>query len=137
MVVPEYSASKQVFSKNLTKTDVDVRLSFPMDVLNDFEFPEGKDKVEFEVIDSTQKSWKFGLSKRNKARHRHPKPVLSSGWRSYVKAKGLKMNDRVILYAEKVKVTKTRFKIKAQRKARVRFSLLGKEIEVEYWSDVD
>ncbi|XVE93268.1 hypothetical protein REPUB_Repub01dG0176100 [Reevesia pubescens] len=126
----------QVFSKKLTKTDVDVRFSFPMNVLNDFDFPEGKDKVEFDVIDGTGKSWKFGLSKRNKDRHPHPKPVLSSGWRAYVQAKGLKRNDRVILYAQKDKVTKTRFKIQAKRK--LPFKLFGKEMEdVERWVDVE
>ncbi|XVE93255.1 hypothetical protein REPUB_Repub01dG0174700 [Reevesia pubescens] len=128
----------EVFSKNLTKTDVDVRLSFPMNVVNDFEFPEGKDTVEFDVIDGTEKSWKFALSKRNKARHPHPKPVLSSGWRAYVQAKGLKENDRVILYAQKDKDTKTRFKIQAQRKAPEPFKLFGKEMEdVVLWVDVE
>ncbi|XWS54869.1 hypothetical protein CRYUN_Cryun10bG0126700 [Craigia yunnanensis] len=83
----------QEFSKKLTKTDIDVRLSFPMKVLNAFEFPKGKDEVEFEVTDSTGKSWTFDLSKRNKARHPHPKPILSSDWRAYSQAKGLKMNE--------------------------------------------
>ncbi|XVE49112.1 hypothetical protein DITRI_Ditri01bG0056000 [Diplodiscus trichospermus] len=128
-----------IFSKELKKTDIHVRLSFPMKVLNDFEFPQGTDKMEFEVTDSCEESWKFGLSKRNKDRHAHPKPVLSSGWRAYVKAKGLKKNDKVILYEQKDKLTtKTRFKIRAQRKVIAPFKLLGKEImEVEHWVDVE
>ncbi|XWS62844.1 hypothetical protein CRYUN_Cryun06bG0045400 [Craigia yunnanensis] len=81
-----------VFSKTLT--NIGVRLSFPLKALNCFDFPEGKDKMEFECTDSSGKSWKFGLSK---ARHSHPKLVLSSGWRAYVQAMGLKMNDRFIL----------------------------------------
>ena len=124
------SATMEVFSKMLSQTDVDVRLSFPMKVLYDFEFPEGEDKMEFEVTDSSGESWKFGLSKRNKARHSHPKPVLSSGWRAYVQAKGLKKNDKVTLYDQKdILVTKTRFKIRAQRKIPSPFKLFGKVIE--------
>ena len=119
-----------VFSKTLSKTDVDVRLSFPMKVLKDFKFPEGKDKLEFEVTDhSTGKSWIFGLSRRNSARHPHPKPVLSSGWLAFVHAKGLKRNDRVILFIEKDKANKTRFKIRAQRKTPPSFKLFGEEIK--------
>ncbi|XVF45214.1 hypothetical protein PTKIN_Ptkin02bG0187100 [Pterospermum kingtungense] len=130
----------EVFSKELTKTDVGVRLSFPMKVLHDFEFPEGKDKMEFEVTDSSGKSWNFGLSKRNEARHSHPKPVLSSGWRAYVQAKGLKVKDRVLLlYVQEDKlVTKTRFKIRAQRKVVfVPFKLFGKGMKLEQWVDIE
>lgn len=122
--------------KELTKTDVDVRLSFPMKSLKAFEFPRGKDKVEFEAIDSTGKSWIFGLSRRNSHRHSHPKPVLSSGWRAYVQAKGLKQNDRVIIhYEERDKAMKTRFKIRAQRKSPKTLKLFGKEVEI--WDDLE
>ncbi|XWS62839.1 hypothetical protein CRYUN_Cryun06bG0044900 [Craigia yunnanensis] len=127
-----------VFSKTLTKTDVDVRLSFPMKALNCFEFPEGKDKMEFEVTDSSGKSWEFGISKRNKTRHSHPKPVLSSGWRPYVQAMGLKMNDRFILDDHKDKLfSKTRFKVRAERKVPALLKLFGKEIEFEHWVDIE
>ncbi|XVE49114.1 hypothetical protein DITRI_Ditri01bG0056200 [Diplodiscus trichospermus] len=129
-----------VFSKKLKKTDVHVRLSFPMKVFNKFRFPEGKDKMELQVTEhSSQESWTFGLSRRNEDRHPHPKPVLSSGWRAYVKAKGLKENDKITLYEQKDKLTtKTRFKIRAQRKVVVPFKLLGKEImEVEHWVDTE
>ncbi|XVE49120.1 hypothetical protein DITRI_Ditri01bG0056800 [Diplodiscus trichospermus] len=129
----------QLFSKKLKKADIRVRLSFPMKLLNDFRFPQGEDKMEFQVTDhSSQESWTFGLSKRNKACHSDPKPVLSSGWRAYVKAKGLKENDKIIFYEQKDKLTtKTRFIIRAQRKVIAPFKLLGKEImEVEHWVDV-
>ena len=130
------SAKMEGFPKMLTNTDVDVRLSFPVKALKFFEFPEGKDKTEFEVTDSSEKSWTFGLSIRNKARHSHPKPVLSSGWRAYVQAKGLKIKDRVILEVHKDKLfSKTRFKVRAERKVS-HIKLLGKEIEVERWVDI-
>ena len=99
-----------------------------MKVLNIFEFPEGKNKVEFEVIDSTGKSWTFGLSKRNNARRSHSRPVFSSGWRAYVQAKGLKMNDRVNLYVQIDKDMKRRFRIRVGRKVPTPFKLFGKEV---------
>ncbi|XWS40007.1 hypothetical protein CRYUN_Cryun18bG0103300 [Craigia yunnanensis] len=118
-----------VFSKRLTKTDVDVKLSFPMKVLNVFKFPEGKDKVEFEVTNhSTGESWKFRLFRRHKACHIYPKQILSSVWRAFVQEKGLKMNDRFFLFIEKDKATKTRLKIRAQRKVPTSFKF-GKEIK--------
>ncbi|KAK8568125.1 hypothetical protein V6N12_006689 [Hibiscus sabdariffa] len=117
MGVAQSGADEQIFVKMLSKTDVGVRLSFPMEALSDFEFPRGEDKVVFDVTDGVGNSWKFGLSRRNEARHSHPKPVLSSGWRAYVQAKGLKMGDRVILYHTKAKLeSRTRFKVRAQRK---------------------
>ncbi|GMI88201.1 hypothetical protein HRI_002489400 [Hibiscus trionum] len=138
MGVPQPEADQQIFSKRLTKTDVGVRLSFPMEALNDFEFPRGEDKVVFDVTDGMGSSWKFGLSKRNEARHSHPKPVLSSGWRAYVQAKGLKMGDRVVLYHIKGQlVNKTRFKVRAERKVGNAIKLFGKEIQGETWVDVE
>ncbi|KAK8698970.1 hypothetical protein V6N13_115069 [Hibiscus sabdariffa] len=138
MGVAQSEAEEQIFLKMLSKTDVDFRLSFPMEALSDFEFPRGQDKVVFDVTDAVGNSWKFGLSRRNEARHPHPKPVLSSGWRPYVQAKGLKMGDRVILYHTKGKLeSRTRFKVRAQRKVVDVITLFGKEIRVEAWVDVE
>ncbi|KAK9000493.1 hypothetical protein V6N11_080988 [Hibiscus sabdariffa] len=138
MEMLDSEADDQIFSKRLTKTDVGVRLSFPMEALDDFEFPRGKDKVEFSVTDGMGSSWEFGLTRRNGTRHSHPKPVLSSGWRAYVQAKSLKMDDRVILKRIKGKlVSKTRFKVQAQRKVPRTIKLFGKEIHAEAWVDVE
>ncbi|GMI83628.1 hypothetical protein HRI_002032100 [Hibiscus trionum] len=133
MRMPDCETDHQMFSKTLTKTDVSVRLSFPAEALNHFKFPRGRDKVEFSVTDGMGNSWEFGLSKRNEARHSHPKPVLSSGWRAYVQAKGLKMDDRVILYRIMGRLVSKERKAQAQRKVR----LFGKEIHGEAWVDVE
>ncbi|KAL4302188.1 hypothetical protein GQ457_10G021210 [Hibiscus cannabinus] len=140
VALAQSEAEEQIFLKMLSKTDVDVRLSFPMEALSDFEFPRGQDKVVFDVTDAVGNSWKFGLSRRNEARHSHPKPVLSSGWRAYVQAKGLKVGDRVILYHTKCKLeTGARFKVRAQRKVvdANSITLFGKEIRGEAWVDVE
>ncbi|MBA0874812.1 hypothetical protein Goshw_022431 [Gossypium schwendimanii] len=135
-----YSETNEIFSKNLSKTDVDARLSFPMKALKVFQFLEGENKTEFEAADGIGKRWRFGLSKR-KARHSkvHPKPVLSSGWRAYVKAKGLQTKDRFVLYGDLDNLsTKKRFRVRAQRKVPRSIKLFGKEIHVEeVWVDVE
>ncbi|MBA0727294.1 hypothetical protein Golax_000294 [Gossypium laxum] len=133
-VSPLYSETNEIFSKDLSKTDVGVRLSFPMKALKDFQFLEGENKTEFEAADGIGKRWRFGLSKR-KARHSkvHPKPVLSSGWLAYVKAKGLKTKDRFVLYRDLDNLS-----VRAQRKVRRPIQLFGKEIHVEeVWVDVE
>ncbi|KAB2047351.1 hypothetical protein ERO13_A13G036650v2 [Gossypium hirsutum] len=139
-VPPLYSETNEIFSKDLSKTDVGVRLSFPMKALKDFQFLEGENKTEFEAADGIGNRWRFGLSKR-KARHSkfHPKPVLSSGWLAYVKAKGLQINDRFFLYGDLDKLsTKKRFRVQAQRKVRRPIKLFGKEILVEeVWVDIE
>ncbi|MBA0787987.1 hypothetical protein Gotri_025731 [Gossypium trilobum] len=139
-VPPLYSETNEIFSKDLSKTDVGVRLSFPMKALKLFQFLEGENKMEFEAADGIGKRWRFGLSKR-KARHSkfHPKPVLSSGWLAYVKAKGLQTKDRFVLYGDLDNLsTKKRFRVRAQRKVRRPIKLFGKEIHVEeVWVDVE
>ncbi|KAG4110208.1 hypothetical protein ERO13_D13G034950v2 [Gossypium hirsutum] len=133
---PLYSKTNEIFSKDLSETDVGVRLSFPMKGLKVFQFLEGENKMEFEAADGIGKRWRFGLSKR---KTRHPKPVLSSGWLAYVRAKGLQIKDRFVLYGDLDNLsTKKRFRVRAQRKVRRPIKLFGKEIHVEeVWVDVE
>lgn len=135
-VSPLYSETNEIFSKDLSKTDVGVRLSFPMKALKVFQFIEGENKTEFVAIDGIEKRWRFGLSKRKAG---HSKPVLSSGWLAYVTAKGLQINDRFFLYGGIDKLsTEKRFRVKAQRKVRRSTKLFGKEIHAEEeWVDVE
>ncbi|GLT42725.1 hypothetical protein SLA2020_167110 [Shorea laevis] len=117
-----------LFSKPLSQTDIEVRLSVPMESLDAFEVPEGEFKVNFEAIDIKEKPWNFRLTKRQK--DVHPKPVLSAGWLAYVQEKRLQKNDKLLLRVEGKETKKRRFRIHALRKA---FRLFGEDI----WVDVE
>ncbi|GLT86295.1 hypothetical protein SLE2022_044410 [Rubroshorea leprosula] len=121
------SQKTQLFCKPLSRTDINVRLSVPMESLDAFEFAEGEFKVDFKAIDIEEKPWRFRLSKREN--DVHPKPVLSAGWVAYVQKKRLQKDDKLLLHVER-KEKEKRYRIQVLRKA---FRLLGSDI----WVDVE
>ncbi|GKV22680.1 hypothetical protein SLEP1_g32528 [Rubroshorea leprosula] len=121
------SQQTQLFCKLLSQTDINVRLSVPMESFGAFEFAEGEFKVDFKAIDIEEKPWRFRLSKREN--DVHPKPVLSAGWRAYVQKKRLRKGDKLLLHVER-KEKEKRYRIRALRKA---FTLWGSDI----WVDVE
>ncbi|CAK7357085.1 unnamed protein product [Dovyalis caffra] len=87
---------KKLIKKTLSKTDIYYRMAIPMDSLRAFQIQEGEYSKEFKVIDINGRVWTFTCSTRRT--DPYPKPVLSSGWRKYVKHRGLKEGDEVTLY---------------------------------------
>ncbi|GLT63682.1 hypothetical protein SLA2020_362280 [Shorea laevis] len=90
---------KPIFSKSLTKTDVQKRLSVPMTSLASLpDFKEGH-KVDLWVRDASRqgKVWKFKCSIRKK---NHPKPVFCSEWLEFVRFIDLQVDDRIQFYRE-------------------------------------
>ncbi|KAL9353783.1 hypothetical protein Peur_051753 [Populus x canadensis] len=86
--------SKKLFKKSLSKTDIDHRMTIPMDSLSAFQIPKGKYSKDVAVFDIDGRRWRFRCTTRRK--DPHPKPVLSSGWIKFVKNRGLKEGDEVI-----------------------------------------
>ncbi|KAH1099011.1 hypothetical protein J1N35_015932 [Gossypium stocksii] len=86
---------KELCSKILTATDVGVRFSFPTAAMREhFKLLEGSRSLDFQVRDKYSKVWTFRLY--NSKNGGHPKPVLTKGWRDFVKRMGLKVGDKVI-----------------------------------------
>ncbi|KAJ6294875.1 hypothetical protein OIU76_022872 [Salix suchowensis] len=84
-------------SKLLRETDIKERFSMPTGFLSYLPSLNGGHAVDFEAVDgSTGRVWPFRCSVRKKGRH--PKPVISRGWRAFVNSKGLQVGDKVRLY---------------------------------------
>ncbi|KAJ6887918.1 B3 domain-containing transcription factor NGA4-like [Populus alba x Populus x berolinensis] len=86
------------FSKLLTKTDIQKRLSLPTKCFKPLPSPKGSHGRDFPAIDESGFAWTFQCSTRKKG---HPKPVLSKGWLAFVRHKELKVGDRVKFFKEK------------------------------------
>ncbi|KAI5592977.1 hypothetical protein POPTR_004G219450v4 [Populus trichocarpa] len=117
---------KKLFKKTLSKTDIDYRMTIPMDSLSAFQIPKGKYSKEVAVFDIDGRRWRFRCSTRRK--DPHPKPVLSSGWIKFVKNRCLKEGDEVIFsVADNDGAEGLQFGIQARKKLK----LLGQE----FWVD--
>ena len=118
--------TKRLFEKTLSKTDVEYRMVIPMDSLPAFRIPEGEFSKKVDVFDNNCCRWSFRCSTRKN--DPHPKPVLSSGWIKFVKKKGLKEGDQVIVsVSDKDGAEGLQFGIQARK----RVKLFGQEL----WSD--
>ncbi|XVF45839.1 hypothetical protein PTKIN_Ptkin02bG0239100 [Pterospermum kingtungense] len=118
----------QLFTKLMTKTDVEKRLAVPTASLTELGFVNGqKDHfVDLLVKDSAQRVWRFRCSTR--LRGNHPKPYLSSGWLHFVQTKGLEINDKVHFYKEEDEASGAQYRIEVERNV---FHLLGQAIWVD------
>ncbi|KAJ4822672.1 hypothetical protein Tsubulata_027235 [Turnera subulata] len=122
----------ELFTKELSSTDVTYRLAVPTRALHDhFHIPEGENEIEVLVKDSSDQDWEFMLSIR--PNHPNLRPVFIGEWMAFVRSKGIMEGDRVILY----KQYSTEggddgwtYSIKAERNM---FKLFGTDI----WVDVD
>ncbi|XVF68251.1 hypothetical protein PTKIN_Ptkin10aG0190300 [Pterospermum kingtungense] len=94
----------EIVSKNLRHTDVRTRLTIPSKSLKFFPPLRGhKRAVDFDVRDESDRVWKFRLWTRKKRmkKVKYLKPVLTMGWREFVRSKELRVRDRVVFYMEK------------------------------------
>ncbi|KAJ6737896.1 hypothetical protein OIU74_002953 [Salix koriyanagi] len=83
-------------SKLLSNSDTKhKRLEFPARSLPAFPIPDGQNSTEFVAFDRLHKPWKFKVSIRNQGKYL--KPWLTGEWAYYVRRKGLRKGDKVIL----------------------------------------
>ncbi|KAK8706633.1 hypothetical protein V6N13_050188 [Hibiscus sabdariffa] len=92
-----------IFSKLLTQTDIERRLSVPTRILYllhllDDGDRDGHRSADLRVTDGSGDVWTFRCIWRDGV---YAKPVFSKGWLEFVYAKKLKMYDKVVLYGEK------------------------------------
>ncbi|KAJ6677335.1 hypothetical protein OIU85_010496 [Salix viminalis] len=83
-------------SKVLRETDIKKKYSVPTGFLSSLPSFNGGHAVDFEAVDGSGRVWPFRCSVRKNGRH--PKPVISRGWRAFVDSKGLKVGDKVGFY---------------------------------------
>ncbi|XWS56088.1 hypothetical protein CRYUN_Cryun09bG0056700 [Craigia yunnanensis] len=113
----------EIFSKTLSKTDVNKRCAVPMKCFKNKRFPklEGNDKVHFEVKDESGHAQTLCCSKRkigNDPKHpKHPKPALTKGWIPFVCQKKLRVGDRVIIYEEQDETGLMQLRIKVEKQS--------------------
>ncbi|KAJ0017330.1 hypothetical protein Pint_09621 [Pistacia integerrima] len=88
----------KVFSKSLTKTDINHRLCIPTNSLPMFPpFAEGSNIQSLIVHDMEEAG--IVLNLRFYVRQNgHPKPALAGDWVQFVRRKGLKIGDEVELF---------------------------------------
>ncbi|GAY32635.1 hypothetical protein KPL70_009064 [Citrus sinensis] len=117
---------KLLFSKTLTKTDINNKFSVKCKSLASFP-PSGAQKYfqDFNAEDEKGKKWLFRLRIR---KGKHKKPVTSAGWRRFVRQKGLKIHDKVSFFTghnEAEIATGVKYKIKVQKAVIVLKAVLG------------
>lgn len=112
----------EVFSKFLTKTDVEARLTIPTDALPHFEIINHENARTFEVpvADSDGKVWIFKCYTRPVD---HPKPVFSTNWMPFVREKGLLERDQVTFYKAVDEAGGVRFRVEVKKRT---IKLFGK-----------
>ncbi|GAB4834928.1 hypothetical protein Ancab_039984 [Ancistrocladus abbreviatus] len=99
-----------IFSKPLTKTDVNNRLSWPMDQLSRIPGTNTSHEVPFLVADDFGNRWKFICSTRDE---HYLKPVIIGEWMKFARAKALKKDDQLIFYEHEDPAV--RFLVQVQR----------------------
>ncbi|KAL9375778.1 hypothetical protein Peur_032657 [Populus x canadensis] len=103
----------KIFSKSLSRTDLENRLSIPVSCLHFFRVPEGSNQIEFQAIDTLGKPWSFKLSLRSGV---YPKPVITGEWLSFVRDKGVKVGDTVTIFQQNNGTNEGQYSISVSRK---------------------
>ncbi|OMO76008.1 hypothetical protein COLO4_25716 [Corchorus olitorius] len=112
---------KLLFTKQLSKTDVEKRLAIPTSSLRAFNLNVDACSVGFEAEDmKSGRIWQFQCTTRTKGFY--SKPVISKGWVQFVKFKQLRVGDRVAVYKLNQNEAQVPYKIEVERKLK----LLGK-----------
>ncbi|KAB5548362.1 hypothetical protein DKX38_011768 [Salix brachista] len=95
------SVEIKLVKKKLTKSDIGSclayptgKLAYPAGKLWAFQMVRGRKAINFNARDPTGRVWEFKLRTRNGP---HKKPVIRGGWRAYVREKGLKVGDVIIV----------------------------------------
>ncbi|XVF45885.1 hypothetical protein PTKIN_Ptkin02bG0243600 [Pterospermum kingtungense] len=115
-----------VFSKILTKKDVEKRFSVPSAKKQCF--------LELKVVDEKGKVWAFSCSIRKKKEY--PKPVLSKGWLQFVRCWKLQTDDEVKLHRMQDKAGKGRYVIGVIKRS-TQISSVDRTMAVGGYSNVE
>lgn len=106
-----------IFSKMLSPSDIEFRLSVPTQSLKSFPIPEDGRSCTLMVGDRDGESWSFSLTTR---RSRYPKPSISGGWLRFVRSKSLSAGDKITVLEENDEDTgEKRFKIQIEKPVRL------------------
>ncbi|KAK6240987.1 hypothetical protein SCA6_006376 [Theobroma cacao] len=119
-----------LFSKPLTKSDVEKSLLIPTHSFNTLLLEEGQ-FFNMNVVDSAGNAWTFPcFIQQNNDEIKGPS-VISVGWLKFLHNKDVRVGDTVFLYQISLddNCTGTQFRIEVKRKIR----LLGQDI----WAAVD
>ncbi|KAE8703142.1 Detected protein of unknown function [Hibiscus syriacus] len=115
-----------IFSKLLTQTDIERRLSVPTRILYFLPFMDGRRYADLRVKDVGGHLWTFRCIWRD---GEYAKPVFSKGWLEFVYAKNLRMYDKVELYVEKdVDEADVAYRIVVRRNV---LRLMGRDIWID------
>ncbi|KAK8522360.1 hypothetical protein V6N13_115332 [Hibiscus sabdariffa] len=115
--------------KRLGKTDIEKRMTLPSKSLKCFPPLSGdKHTVDFQVRDDEcGRVWKFQIYTRKK-NNKYPKPVLTKGWREFVRSKRLRVEDRVVFYMDKEdEADSVKYRVKVVKAVRIFGAVLGHE----------
>ncbi|TXG65113.1 hypothetical protein EZV62_006388 [Acer yangbiense] len=96
MAMPQFK-----ISKILTVSDITTKVMLPAEILVYIPISQTKHFVDLQVVDSTKQVWTFRYYTRptgNRA-----SPVFTTGWLKFVRAKGLKVGDKLILCGQQVR----------------------------------
>ncbi|XWS67485.1 hypothetical protein CRYUN_Cryun04dG0010600 [Craigia yunnanensis] len=104
----------KLFSKSLTATDCHKRLSIPKRVLTSLPEFHGGHAVELHVRYETME-WPLVCTTRKKG---YKKPVLSKGWRKFVRGNGLNVGDKLTLYKEEDESGSLHYRVEVKRATR-------------------
>jgi hypothetical protein len=110
------------FSKILRKTDTSKTLSVPRKYLESLPSFKGGHAVEFQAIDESGFVWTFKCSIRKKG---HPKPVLSKGWRAFVRNKKLKVGDKIKLSLNQTAAATPFYRVQAEKEVKIFGAIFG------------
>ncbi|KAF2293891.1 hypothetical protein GH714_005487 [Hevea brasiliensis] len=101
-----------IFSKSLTRTDIENRLAVPKQALKLLPNFGDRHRVCIRAKDHGGYFWSFECSIR---RNGHPKPVLAcSNWLAFVRYWDLRVGDTIQLHRERDEFTGVEFKIVVQ-----------------------
>ncbi|KAI9162488.1 hypothetical protein LWI28_027886 [Acer negundo] len=118
-----------IFSKSLTITDIETRLTVPTRALRHINMPEGVNNVDLFPTDSNGNQWLFRCNTRLNG---HPKPAFTTGWLDFVRDKGLQIGDKVTfskLQEDEDEVGRApQYRIRATRDV---IRLFGKQYEID------
>ncbi|KAJ6342882.1 hypothetical protein OIU78_010742 [Salix suchowensis] len=105
---------QHLFTKLLSPVDTTHRLSIPEAILRDIEFPAGQHAIKIEATDTIEQQWTFRLSIRRND-NLNPRPVFTGQWIQFVKEKGLKAGDKIVLSRQQTEGDGVQYRIRAER----------------------
>lgn len=116
---------ERISSKTLSNTDIRDKFSMETSSLHFLPpFSHGQNFQNLYVEDDEENEWCFRLFIRG--RGRYPKPVLSAGWRRFVRDKGLRRGFKVEFFRERDQATGGfKFKIRISRPVLLFKAIIG------------